>query len=397
MRIALCVAVVLGCGGDPDGVEGIGPPGEPGPAGPAGATGPQGAAGPTGAAGPQGPAGATGASGPAGATGAPGPAGPTGATGAAGAQGPAGATGAQGPAGPAGTPGAAGPAGPAGAQGPRGLSGGEDVQVAFVGYTQGTFGGNLAGRSGAHAICAGEYPGSHFCTDWELDQSHPAPISEPGAWVDAGNSNMSSRLFRASHSTSSIGTCAGWTSSSPTVKPDGLNLGRGLVFTSLGGISNSFVGNNDGGCQNARPLACCLGGTAVHFRGFTPPHAGNLGGRSGANAICESSFSGSHFCTDWEVDQAAVAAPIPAAGAWIDPGNNDPSSRLFRANYSTSSIGTCAGWTSSSPTVKPDGLNLGRGLVLTPLGGISNSFVGNNDGGCQNARPLACCDGVPPQ
>jgi hypothetical protein len=208
---------------------------------------------------------------------------------------------------------------------------------------------------------------------------------------------MQSRLFRAGYSTNSLNTCAGWTSSSPTIKPDGLNQGRGLIFTSLGGISSSFVGTNDGGCQITRSLSCCMGGTAIQFRGFTPSHTGNLGGRSGANAICEASFSGSHFCTDWEVDQAAVAAPIPPTGAWIDPGNSDPSSRLFRASFSTNSLNTCAGWTSSSPTVKPDGLNQGRGQLLTALGGISSSFVGTNDGGCQNARPLACCDGVPPQ
>ncbi|MBA3465102.1 MAG: hypothetical protein H0T46_34535 [Deltaproteobacteria bacterium] len=62
-----------------------------------------------------------------------------------------------------------------------------------------------------------------------LDQAHAPAIAEPGAWVDAGSSNMSSRLFRASYSTSSLNTCAGWTSSSPTVKPDGGNLGRGLT------------------------------------------------------------------------------------------------------------------------------------------------------------------------
>ncbi len=208
---------------------------------------------------------------------------------------------------------------------------------------------------------------------------------------------MSSRLFRASYSTSSLNTCAGWTSSSPTVKPDGGNLGRGLVFTSLGGISTSFVANNDGGCENVRSLACCLGGTSVQFRGFTTPHTGDLAGRSGANAICHAAFSGSHFCTDWEVDQAAIPAPIPALGAWVDAGNHDPTNRLYRASYSTSSLNTCAGWTSSSATVKPDGGNLGRGLLITPLGGISNSFVANNDGGCENARPLACCDGIPPQ
>jgi len=233
-------------------------------------------------------------------------------------------------------------------------------------------------------------------TDWELDQSNPPPIAT-SAWVDRGNRDATSRLFRGTYSIQDTGTCAGWTSSSPTVKPDGSNLGRGLIFTALGEIKTTFVANNDGGCQNPHPLACCMGGTSVHFRGFTTPRTAELGGRNGANGVCDATFSGSHFCNDWEIDQAAVPAPIPASGAWVDRGNSEPSSRLFRGTYSIQDTGTCAGWTSGSPTVKPDGSNLGRGLVLTPLGGITTSFVANNDGGCQNARPLACCDGTPPQ
>jgi hypothetical protein len=178
-----------------------------------------------------------------------GPQGPAGATGATGS------TGATGPAGSAGSP---GPAGPVGPRGPAG-SGETNFEIGFVGFTSVRRGGDLAGRAGAHAICAGEFPGSHFCTDWEMDQAHPPSIAEPGAWVDAGASTVSSRLFRAQYSTSSLSTCAGWTSASATAKPDGLNQGRGLIVTALGGISNSFVGNNDGGCQNARPLACCDG------------------------------------------------------------------------------------------------------------------------------------------
>jgi hypothetical protein len=180
------------------------------------------------------------------------------------------------------------------------------------------------------------------------------------------------------------------------VKPDGVNLGTGLVFTSLGGFASSFVGSSDGGCENTRVLACCIGGTGVRFRGFTATSAGNLGGRSGARATCQATFAGSHFCTDWEIDQAAIHGPIPASGAWIDAGDSQPSSRRYHATYSTSDVGTCAGWTSSAATVKPDGVNLGTGLTLTPLGGTASSFVGSSDGGCEIARPIACCDGAPP-
>jgi hypothetical protein len=271
--------------------------------------------------------------------------------------------------------------------------------ITFAGFTSSAYGGNLGGRSGAHALCGAAFTGSHFCTTWEVDQANPTPaLGSLGAWVDIGNGQPSSRLFRASYSTSDVDSCSGWTSSSPSVKPDGINLGRGEVFTPLGGIASSFVANNDGGCENARPLACCRGGTAVRFRGFTgQTYGGNLGGRSGANAICDQSFGGSHLCTDWEIDQAAVPAPIPMSGAWIDLGQTQTTNRGFRASYSTSSVDTCAGWTSSSPTVKPDGINLGRGSIVTSLGGVASTFVGANDGGCEIARPLACCDGFPPQ
>ena len=58
---------------------------------------------------------------------------------------------------------------------------------------------------------------------------------------------------------------------------------------------------------------------------------------------------------------------------------------------------TCGGWTSSSPSFKPDNVNTGRGYVFSPLGGFVTSFVAVNDGGCENPRPMACCDGYPPQ
>jgi len=291
--------------------------------------------------------------------------------------------GAQGPAGLAGSVGAQGPAG---AQGPRGLPGGEDTSVAFVGYTSTGFTGSLDGRSGAHARCGASFPGSHFCATWELDQSS-APAVAATAWVDAGNSDASSRFFREPLSTTpgTGNTCTGWTSGSASQ--------RGLIVTSLGEVKTSFVANGDEGCQTARPLACCMGGTAVQFRGFTSPRTASLGGRSGAHAVCDATFSGSHFCTDWEVDQAAVPAPIPQPGAWVDPGISDTRSRLYRPALSTlENQSSCLGWTSASPT-----LHDARGLVLTPLGGFTRSFVAIGDGGCGHARPLACCDGSPPE
>lgn len=298
-----------------------------------------------------------------------------------------------GPIGPAGPAGATGPAGP---MGPPGLNGLENLHVAFAGYTPTAFTGNLAGRSGAHAKCNAAFPGSHFCVAWELDQANPPPAST-SVWIDIGDDQGSSRLFRGTYSTNDSGSCAGWTSASASAKPDGINLGSAPVFTPLGGISTSWVANTDGGCENARPLPCCIGGTSVRFRGFTAAITANLGGRTGATARCSAAFSGSHFCNTWEVDQAAVRAPIPAGGAWIDIGDDNPATRLYRGTYETNDSGSCGGWTIESATAKPDGINLASATILTSLGGISSSWIANTDGGCETARPVACCDGYPPQ
>jgi hypothetical protein len=268
--------------------------------------------------------------------------------------------------------------------------------VTFAGYTPQTYTGNLNGRSGAHALCNVAFAGSHFCANWELDWSTPPPVAV-SAWVDNGNSDPNSRNFRLTYSSTDSDNCGGWTSDVASAKPDGLNTGRGITFTPLGQFKSSYVANNDGGCQIARQLACCKGGTSVRFRGFTPSvSGGNLGGRSGAHAICNAAFTGSHFCANWEVEQASVPAPIPASGAWVDAGRVGADSRYYRLTYSSTDSDNCGGWTSDSASAKPDGLNTGRGPTLTPLGGFKTSYVANNDGGCQNPRPLACCDGYPP-
>jgi hypothetical protein len=377
-----------------------------------------------GAAGATGPQGPTGAQGATGTQGGQGPAGTQGPQGMQGPQGPQGAQGLQGMQGP---PGASGttsltPLSPGSAACPYGgtqLMSGADTSYAcnggpvnsgnltinggippatFAGYTPQALGGNLNGRSGAHALCDAAFTGSHFCADWELTGSDPpAPVSV-NAWVDLGNTQTSSRFFRSTYSTREVSNCGGWTTSSATAKPDGVNTATGQTFTTLGGFASSFVGTGDGGCESTRPLACCTGGTAVRFRGFSPSTSGgNLGGRTGANALCGAAFASSHFCSDWEVDQAAVRAPIPAGGAWVDLGNSQTTSRFRRSTYSTQDVSTCGGWTTSSASARPDGVNTATGLTLTTLGGTASSFVASGDGGCEVSRPLACCDGFPPQ
>ncbi|MGE3458352.1 MAG: collagen-like protein, partial [Kofleriaceae bacterium] len=317
-----------------------------------------------------------------------------GAPGALGPAGPQGVPGPHGAAGAIGLPGAIGATGPAGqpgAQGPRGLSGGEDLHVAFVGYTAQTYPGNLGGRSGANAICTAEFPGSRFCTDWEIDQASPPGIAG-GAWIDLGNSE-NSRMFHGQLTA----VCDRWTSSSKTQLDHNDNVIRGIIYTSLGGIQTTVAStttqNLDGGCQVPHRLACCMGGTAVRFRGFTAPFTGDLGGRTGAHQKCETAYAGSRFCTHWEADQASIPAPIPSSGVWLDDGEVDITSRRFRRNYSGAT--PCAGWTSGSATQLDTNNSVIRGIMLTPLGGIYSTFVTNTNGGCQVARPLACCDGYP--
>jgi hypothetical protein len=307
-----------------------------------------------------------------------------------------GATGAAGAAGAAGAPGAPGATGPAGPSGPPGINAGSasSAQVTFSGFSS-AHSGNLGGRTGANTICGGAFAGSHFCSDWEVDQAGLPPPTTT-AWIDVGNSSQATRLFRSPYFTTDIGTCAGWTDASASDKADGTNINRGQIITKLGEITSSFVANNDGGCETTRPLACCSGGTGIRFRGVTATTTGNLDGRTGANATCTTTYPGSHFCTDWEIDQSA-AHPIPAGGVWVDVGSSDPSSRLYRSPYFTTDIGTCAGWTNASASAKADGTNTNRGQIVTALGEVTSSFVTTNDGGCENARPIACCDGFPPQ
>jgi hypothetical protein len=229
--------------------------------------------------------------------------------------------------------------------------------VTFAGYTTQTYAGNA-------------FAGSHFCTDWETDEADPPPAPASGAWIDLGNQQNSTRIFHYAYSNTNTDSCLGWTTSAASPSISGTS---GWTLTSQGGFASTYS-PTDSGCDVQRPLACCKGGTAVRFRGFTPSTTGgNLGGRSGAQAICNAAFSGSHFCTDWEVDQADVPAPIPASGAWIDLGNDQTSVRVFHYSYSNTNTDSCLGWTTSAASPSVSGTS---GWTLTPL---------------------ACCDGYPPQ
>ncbi len=69
------------------------------------------------------------------------------------------------------------------------------------------------------------------------------------------------------------------------------------------GATASYACN--GGPVNSGNLTLNGGIPPVSFSGYTPTsYTGNLNGRSGAHALCGVAFPGSHFCADWEIDQA---------------------------------------------------------------------------------------------
>ena len=81
----------------------------------------------------------------------------------------------------------------------------------------------------------------------------------------------------------------------------------------------------------------------------------------------------------------------------MDYGNSNTGNRNTHPAYSPTDIYTCGGWTSASANFKPDGSNVGRAQIITPVGELKSTIVSANDGGCQTARPLTCCDGYPPE
>jgi hypothetical protein len=115
----------------------------------------------------------------------------------------------------------------------------------FRGFTGTTYLGNLGGRVGAHAICAGTFPGSHFCHEDEYASSESAAVVPVGgAWVDNWDPALpAGRAFST--------TCSGWTNAAAN------SGGGGLLVNTSGLFSDSYQSLSNSGCQTARPLACC--------------------------------------------------------------------------------------------------------------------------------------------
>ena len=261
--------------------------------------------------------------------------------------------------------------------------------MTFAGFTATTHTGNLGGRTGANAICNAQFASSHFCTDWEYDQAAPpGPIPNGTAWVDDGDSNTSSRFFRQYNN--QLYTCVNWTNDLAAGMWSS-NLVRGQAINSVGEFVSTWVSASNGGCQVARALACCRGGSLVRFRGYTAnTYTGNLGGRAGANAICNANFSRSHFCTDWEWDQAGSPGPVPNGSVWVDDGDaNAQTSRYHRQQ--NNQLYTCVNWTNELAAGQWSS-NLVRGSAVNAVGEFVSTWVSASNGGCQTPRALACCE-----
>ncbi|AKT37181.1 collagen-like protein [Chondromyces crocatus] len=121
-------------------------------------------------------------------------------------------------------------------------------RVVFAGLTSTTHTGNFGGRTGGHALCAGDHPGSHMCHVSEYLRSNALdPIPAEGAWLDPSTAFTGSVVFGGAAifgRANGGNTCNGWLSNS-----------NGYSSTSIqqGGSITSA-----GQCGTLKPIACCL-------------------------------------------------------------------------------------------------------------------------------------------
>jgi hypothetical protein len=239
----------------------------------------------------------------------------------------------------------------------------------FVGFTVGTYNGNLGGIQGAHAKCDAEYAGSHLCTDREYEVvGSAAPVPATGAWID-GARNISTSTPSATPRDRDTGyTCGSWKLTSSAYSASLLPTGEYQATTS------------STACATIRPLACCRFPHLAWFRGFTTlTFNGNLGGIQGAHAKCAAQFAGSHFCTDREYEMAGSAAPVPSSGAWIDGARNISSSTPSATPRDRDTGYTCGSWKLTSSAYSGSLLATGEYQATTA------------SAACGTVRPLACC------
>ena len=120
-------------------------------------------------------------------------------------------------------------------------------KVRLAGYTSATTSGGMGGRAKAHAMCAGEFTGSHLCHVSEFIRTNsPVTVPASGAWIDPSSSETTSGIYTGVPNAGRFihgYACDSWTK--------GMSGYGGTWVSPSGAMSTS------GDCTTSRPLACC--------------------------------------------------------------------------------------------------------------------------------------------
>jgi hypothetical protein len=121
------------------------------------------------------------------------------------------------------------------------------AKVRFAGFTRQTTNGSIGSRAKAHALCAGEYSGSHLCHVAEfIRTSSPVTVPASGAWLDPSSSASTGGIYTGVPAAGRFVLgydCSSWTQGT----------------TGYAGTWVSASGSMDinGDCSTVRALACC--------------------------------------------------------------------------------------------------------------------------------------------
>lgn len=138
-------------------------------------------------------------------------------------------------------------------------------------------------------------------------------------------------------------------------------------------------GSGDGGVVSSPEGA---GTEGYAFLGFTTASfSGDLGGLQGAHAKCAAQYAQAHLCTWREYELLGSAAPLPAAGAWVDDARYPSSSTPAVSPRDRENSYACNNWRSSTDS---------SAGFIDSQGIYTATYVAN---ACATARPLACCRG----
>lgn len=116
----------------------------------------------------------------------------------------------------------------------------------FRGFTTQAFSGDLGGIRGAHAKCAAQYPGSHFCTDREYENAaSPTPVPAGGAWIDFARYISTSTPSATPRDRERDYSCGNW------------KVTTGAYSGALDVYGSYLRSTVSTACATLRPLACC--------------------------------------------------------------------------------------------------------------------------------------------